>query len=146
MHSVQSCWIIWMRWRLVLSALFSPFCSFWTFLFHSFLQAWAVIVQRDGHQVLLFVSLIHSIPNVFFFSVCLFLSLHQTTTCTRQLFYVVHFFSFSCWSEVLPLQPGVGQNIAMHATPTASSFSFLVSIFLVHSTSFFPNPFYMFSF
>ena len=41
-------------------------------------------------------------------------------------------------ANVLPLKPGVGQNIAMHASPAARSF-FLVLIyaFPFHSTSFF---------
>ena len=38
--------------------------------------------------------------------------------------------------KVLPLKPGVGQNIAMHASSTAMNF-FLISTFPVHSTSFF---------
>ena len=42
-------------------------------------------------------------------------------------------------SKVLPLEPGVGLNIAMHALPTARNFFLLVlfSIVLVHSPSFF---------
>ena len=41
-------------------------------------------------------------------------------------------------SKVLPLSPGVGQNIAMHASPAARGFFLeLMSIFLVHSPSFF---------
>ena len=41
--------------------------------------------------------------------------------------------------KVLPLEPGVGLNIAMHALPTARNFFLLVlfSIVLVHSPSFF---------
>ena len=50
-----------------------------------------------------------------------------------------------CWepepTNVLSLQHGVGQNIAMHASPTAMSF-FLVLIctFSVHSPLLLPNP------
>ena len=41
-------------------------------------------------------------------------------------------------SKVLPLQPGIGQNIAMHALPAARDFVLeLISTFLVHSPSFF---------
>ena len=40
---------------------------------------------------------------------------------------------------VLPLKPGVGQYMAMHATLTARNF-FLVNFYLpVHSPAFFPN-------
>ena len=40
--------------------------------------------------------------------------------------------------KVLPLKPGVGQYIAMHATLTAGNF-FLASHLTVHSPSFFQN-------
>ena len=30
-------------------------------------------------------------------------------------------------SKVLPFKPGVGQNIALHALPTARNFAFLIS-------------------
>ena len=48
-------------------------------------------------------------------------------------------------SKVLPLKPGVDQNIAMHASPTARDFFLgLISTspvtFPVHSPSFFPKP------
>ena len=40
------------------------------------------------------------------------------------------------------LKPGVGQNIAMHASPTAGNFFLvLISTFSVHSPSFVPNFF-----
>ena len=41
-------------------------------------------------------------------------------------------------SEVLSFKPGLGHNIAMHASPNARIFfsPFLISTFLVHSTSF----------
>ena len=43
-------------------------------------------------------------------------------------------------SKVFPLKPQVGQNIAMHALPTARDFFLaLISIFLVHSPCCFPN-------
>ena len=43
-------------------------------------------------------------------------------------------------SKVPPLKPGARQNIAMYASPTASDFFLdLISTFLVHSPSFFPN-------
>ena len=47
-------------------------------------------------------------------------------------------------TNVFPLKPGVEQNIATHASPTASNFFFvLISTFPVHSPSFssksFPN-------
>ena len=44
-------------------------------------------------------------------------------------------------TDVLPLNPGVGQNIATHASLIARNFFLvLISTFLVHSPSFFPNP------
>ena len=39
--------------------------------------------------------------------------------------------------KVLPLKPGVGQYIAMHATLTARNFSLLISPLPVHSPAFF---------
>ena len=42
-------------------------------------------------------------------------------------------------SKVLPLQPRVDQNIALHAQPTARDF--LLSKFPIHSPSFFAKPF-----
>ena len=43
--------------------------------------------------------------------------------------------------NVLPLKPGVGQYIAIHATLTARDFSFLlISTLPVHSPAFFPKP------
>ena len=85
---------------------FSPFCSFLTLLFHSFLQAWAVVVQRDGRQVLLFVSLIHSIPNGFFsLSVCFYLFIklqHVRGNCFTLYifcFWLVRGFPFTAWSR-----------------------------------------------
>ena len=39
--------------------------------------------------------------------------------------------------EFLSLKPGVSQNIAVYALPTARNYIFLISAFLVHSTSFF---------
>ena len=39
-------------------------------------------------------------------------------------------------SKVLPIEPGVGQNISLHASPTARDFFLeLISTFLVHSSS-----------
>lgn len=38
----------------------------------------------------------------------------------------------------LSLKPMVGQNIASHASSTAMNPAFLISAFVVHSTSFFP--------
>ena len=46
-----------------------------------------------------------------------------------------------------PLTPGVGQNIAMHASPAARNFFLaLISTFPVHSPSYFSllNPFHRF--
>ena len=44
-------------------------------------------------------------------------------------------------TNILPLKPGVGQNIAIHASPTARNiFLVQISTFPVHSPSFFPNP------
>ena len=40
-------------------------------------------------------------------------------------------------SNVPALKPEVGQNITFHASPTAWNSTFLISAFLVHSTSFF---------
>ena len=37
------------------------------------------------------------------------------------------------------IQSGVGQNIAMHASPTARHSTFLMCAFPVHSTLFFPS-------
>ena len=43
-------------------------------------------------------------------------------------------------TNVLPLKPAGGQNIATHASPTAKNFSLvLISAFLVHLPLFFPN-------
>lgn len=39
--------------------------------------------------------------------------------------------------EFLSLKPGVSQNIAVYALSTARNYIFLISAFLVHSTSFF---------
>ena len=41
--------------------------------------------------------------------------------------------------DVLPLKPGVGQHIAIHATFTAQGF-FLISTIPVHLPVFFPKP------
>ena len=56
-------------------------------------------------------------------------------------------------TDVLPLKPGVCQNIATHASPTARNFflaliwmgvkhqlTYLIWTFPVHSPSFFPSP------
>ena len=44
-------------------------------------------------------------------------------------------------TTVLPLKPGVGQNIALHVSATAGDFSLkLISTLPVHSPSFFPKP------
>ena len=42
--------------------------------------------------------------------------------------------------NVLPLKPGVGQYIVMHATLTARDFFLLISTLPVHSSAFFPKP------
>ena len=43
-------------------------------------------------------------------------------------------------TDVLPLKPGVCQNIATHASPTARNFFRVrISTFQIHSPSFFPN-------
>ena len=42
--------------------------------------------------------------------------------------------------NVLPLEPGVGQYIAIHTTLTARDFFLLISTFPVHSPDFFPKP------
>ena len=36
----------------------------------------------------------------------------------------------------LSCKPGVGQNIALHASPTARTSAFLISVFPVHSSPF----------
>ena len=41
--------------------------------------------------------------------------------------------------NVLPVKPGVGQYVAMHATLTAGSSSLFISILPVHSPAFSPN-------
>ena len=43
-------------------------------------------------------------------------------------------------TNVLPLKPGVGQNIATHESPTARNFFCLNFYFLVPLTFIFPNP------
>ena len=47
--------------------------------------------------------------------------------------------------NVLPLKPGVGRYIAIHATLTARDFFFLISILPVQSPAFFPKPLPIFS-
>ena len=47
--------------------------------------------------------------------------------------------------NVLPLKPGVGQYIVMHATLTARDFFLLISTLPVHSSAFFPKPLPIFS-
>ena len=47
-------------------------------------------------------------------------------------------------TNVLPLKLGVGQNIAMHASPTARNyFLVLISTFPVHSPSFSSEPYFL---
>ena len=44
-------------------------------------------------------------------------------------------------ANVLPLKPGVGQNIALHASSAARNvFPVLYSTLMVHSPSFFSSP------
>ena len=42
-------------------------------------------------------------------------------------------------SEVLSLKPGVGRNIALHASPAARNSTVLMSTFPLYSTSFIAN-------
>ena len=47
-------------------------------------------------------------------------------------------------TNVLPLKSGLGQNIAMHASPTARKFFLvLISAIPVHWPSFFPSPLHL---
>ena len=42
--------------------------------------------------------------------------------------------------NIVPLKPGVGQYIAIHATLTARDFFLAISTLPVHSPAFFPKP------
>ena len=44
------------------------------------------------------------------------------------------------WCLEFVAEPGVGQNIALHAVPAARCYAFLISAFIFHLTSLFPSP------
>ena len=71
-------------------------------------------------------------------SVCPFSSLQWDTADAEIKTHLVRTQS----SKILSIKSGVGQNISMHASPTARDFFLeLISAFPVHSRSFFSLPF-----
>ena len=125
--------------------LFFPhFVVSWLFSFILFCRHGQSLFRGMGIKCCFLSLSFTASPMGFFLCLSVFISSSNYNMYEATVLHCTFF--VSGWSEVLPLQPGVGQIIATHATPTASSFSFLVSIFLVHSTSFFPNLFYTFSF
>ena len=80
--------------------------------------------------------------SCFFFYIDISLSLTHTHTHTHTVLQTqklkTHLLRTQS-SEVLPLRPGMGQYIAMHASPTANDLFLASYILLLHSPAFFSN-------